>query len=129
MPLRSGRSLPAEPAGRHCARRRRQLGQCQRVHRKKGREATRLTAEAAAKAVGCSEAEVFLASTGVIGEPLDATKFAGVLDKLAASATQDFWFEAAKAIMTTDTYPKVATRSAEIGGVKVAITGSPRAPG
>ncbi len=63
---------------------------------KKGREATRLTAEAAAKAVGCSEAEVFLASTGVIGEPLDATKFAGVLDELAASATQDFWFERPK---------------------------------
>lgn len=96
---------------------------------KKGREATRLTAEAAAKAVGCSEAEVFLASTGVIGEPLDATKFAGVLDKLAASATQDFWFEAAKAIMTTDTYPKVATRSAEIGGVKVAINGIAKGAG
>ncbi len=96
---------------------------------KKGREATRLTAEAAAKAVGCSEAEVFLASTGVIGEPLDATKFAGVLDELAASATQDFWFEAAKAIMTTDTYPKVATRSAEIGGVKVAINGIAKGAG
>jgi glutamate N-acetyltransferase/amino-acid N-acetyltransferase len=48
--------------------------------------ATTMTAEAAAKAVGCSETQVFLASTGVIGEPLDATKFAGVLDRMAQSA-------------------------------------------
>lgn len=96
---------------------------------KKGREATELTAKSAAKAVGCTESEVFLASTGVIGEPLDATKFAGVLDDLATAGTQDFWFEAAKAIMTTDTYPKIATRSAEIGGVKVTINGIAKGAG
>jgi len=75
---------------------------------RKGREATALTAKSAASAIGCGENEVYLASTGVIGEPLDATKFAGVLDTMAKDATGDFWFEAAKAIMTTDTYPKVA---------------------
>jgi len=96
---------------------------------RKGRESTRLTAEAAARAVGCSEGEVFLASTGVIGEPLDATKFSGVLDGLAASGTEDFWFEAAKAIMTTDTYPKVATRTAELGGVTVRINGIAKGAG
>ena len=96
---------------------------------KKGREATALTAKSAAAAVGCGENEVYLASTGVIGEPLDATKFAGVLDTMAKDATGDFWFEAAKAIMTTDTYPKVATRSAEIGGVKVTINGIAKGAG
>ncbi|MBZ7922998.1 bifunctional glutamate N-acetyltransferase/amino-acid acetyltransferase ArgJ [Ensifer sp. 2YAB10] len=96
---------------------------------KKGREATALTAKSAAKAAGCAEGEVFLASTGVIGEPLDATKFAGVLDDLAAAGKEDFWFEAAKAIMTTDTYPKVATRTAEIGGVKVTINGIAKGAG
>ncbi|MFT4159701.1 bifunctional glutamate N-acetyltransferase/amino-acid acetyltransferase ArgJ [Shinella sp.] len=96
---------------------------------RKGRESTKLTAEAAAKAVGCGEGEVFLASTGVIGEPLDATKFSGVLDGLAASGTEDFWFEAAKAIMTTDTYPKVATRTAELGGVTVRINGIAKGAG
>jgi glutamate N-acetyltransferase / amino-acid N-acetyltransferase len=96
---------------------------------RKGRESTRLTAGAAAKAVGCSEGEIFLASTGVIGEPLDATKFSGVLDSLAASGTEDFWFEAAKAIMTTDTYPKVATRTAELGGVTVTINGIAKGAG
>lgn len=96
---------------------------------RKGRESTAMTAKAAAKAVGCGENEVFLASTGVIGEPLDATKFSGVLDNLAASGTEDFWLEAAKAIMTTDTYPKVATRTAELGGVTVRINGIAKGAG
>ncbi len=96
---------------------------------KKGKAATELTARSAAAAVGCSEQEIYLASTGVIGEPLDATKFAGVLDEMNATAKADFWFEAAKAIMTTDTYPKVATRSAEIGGVTVTINGIAKGAG
>ncbi|MFS8045466.1 bifunctional glutamate N-acetyltransferase/amino-acid acetyltransferase ArgJ [Rhizobium sp. BR 314] len=95
----------------------------------KGRQATELTAKSAAAAVGCGENEVYLASTGVIGEPLDAAKFAGVLDTMAKDAVNDFWFEAAKAIMTTDTYPKVATRTAEIGGVNVTINGIAKGAG
>ncbi len=96
---------------------------------RKGREATALTAKSAASAIDCGENEVYLASTGVISEPLDATKFAGVLDTMAKDATGDFWFEAAKAIMTTDTYPKVATRTAEIGGVTVTINGIAKGAG
>ncbi|RYH06650.1 MAG: bifunctional glutamate N-acetyltransferase/amino-acid acetyltransferase ArgJ, partial [Alphaproteobacteria bacterium] len=96
---------------------------------KKGREATTLTAKSAAEAVGCATSEVFLASTGVIGEPLDATKFAGVLGDMKGRATGDFWLEAAKAIMTTDTYPKVATRTAELGGVTVTINGIAKGAG
>src|SRR6266567_4590942 len=49
---------------------------------KTGKQATALTAAIAAEAVGCKVDEVFLASTGVIGEPLDAGKFNGVLGKL-----------------------------------------------
>ncbi len=90
---------------------------------KKGKEATRITAEAAAKAVGCSPGEVFIASTGVIGEALDAAKFAHLLDGLAASVKPDAFEIATRAIMTTDTYPKLATRKAEIDGVPVAING------
>ena len=71
---------------------------------KTGKQATALTAQIAAKAVGCSPNEVFLASTGVIGEPLDAQKFDGVLGNLA-SATAGDWMAAARAIMTTDTFP------------------------
>lgn len=95
----------------------------------KGRAATELTGTSAAAAVGCAANEVFLASTGVIGEPLDATKFAGVLGQMNSDATGDFWQEAAKAIMTTDTYPKVATRTAEIGGVTVTINGIAKGAG
>src|SRR6516165_5472010 len=76
---------------------------------KSGRGAVKLTAELAAKAIRCRPREIFLGSTGVIGEPLPAQKFAGVMDELAARATADGWMDAAKAIMTTDTFPKVAT--------------------
>jgi glutamate N-acetyltransferase/amino-acid N-acetyltransferase len=96
---------------------------------KKGRAATELTAKSASEAVGCAANEVYLASTGVIGEPLDASKFSGVLSDMQGRAQGDFWFEAAKAIMTTDTYPKVATRSAEIGGVTVTINGIAKGAG
>ncbi|MBD9390432.1 bifunctional glutamate N-acetyltransferase/amino-acid acetyltransferase ArgJ [Agrobacterium sp. AGB01] len=95
----------------------------------KGKQATTLTAQSAAAAVGCGENEVYLASTGVIGEPLDATKFAGVLGQMHSEATGDFWKQAAEAIMTTDTYPKVATRTADIGGVKVTINGIAKGAG
>ena len=53
---------------------------------KRGREAVKLTAEAAAEAAGCLEADVYLASTGVIGEPLDPGKFTGLLAGLAETA-------------------------------------------
>ena len=90
---------------------------------KKGREAVQMTAEFAGKAVDCGADEVYLASTGVIGEPLDASKFAHLLDGLAKTATAGACADAARAIMTTDTYPKLASRSARIGGVEVTING------
>ncbi|MBB1249599.1 bifunctional glutamate N-acetyltransferase/amino-acid acetyltransferase ArgJ [Rhizobium sp. G21] len=96
---------------------------------KKGKAATALTAQSTAAALGAEENEIYLASTGVIGEPLDAAKIAAVLPDLAAKLTGDFWFEAAKAIMTTDTYPKVATRSARIGDATVTINGIAKGAG
>lgn len=96
---------------------------------KKGKEATTLTAETAAEAAGCTTGDVYLASTGVIGEPLDASKFAGVLAGMAGQAKPDFWQDAAKAIMTTDTYPKVATRGATIDGVSVTLNGMAKGAG
>src|SRR5262249_49682675 len=68
---------------------------------KTGKQSTALTAQIAAKAVGCSPNEVFLASTGVIGEPLDGQKFDGVLGDLAGTAAPGDWMSAARAIMTT----------------------------
>ncbi|WP_180901120.1 bifunctional glutamate N-acetyltransferase/amino-acid acetyltransferase ArgJ [Martelella soudanensis] len=96
---------------------------------KKGSEATALTAKTAAEAASCGTGDVYLASTGVIGEPLDASKFAGVLAGMAAEAKPDFWQDAAKAIMTTDTYPKVATRGATIDGIAVTLNGMAKGAG
>jgi glutamate N-acetyltransferase/amino-acid N-acetyltransferase len=89
----------------------------------KGQRAVELTAEAAAEAVGCEPAEVMIASTGVIGEPLDPHKFTHRLAGLAKDAKGEDWEAAARAIMTTDTYPKLATRTAKIDGKKVTING------
>lgn len=88
---------------------------------KRGDEAVQTTVSAAAKAVGCAEREVFVASTGVIGEPLDADRFAHLLDDMATSATGGRFLDAAQAISTTDTYPKVAMAKTEIAGTPVTI--------
>jgi glutamate N-acetyltransferase/amino-acid N-acetyltransferase len=89
----------------------------------KGRTAVDITVAHAARAAGCAPNEVYIASTGVIGEPMDAGKFAHLLGGLAKSAQPDAFEAAARAIMTTDTYAKLATRSASIGGTKVVING------
>jgi glutamate N-acetyltransferase/amino-acid N-acetyltransferase len=89
----------------------------------RGREAVDVTIENAVEAVGCKPHEVFVASTGVIGEPLDAAKFTHLLAGLAKRAEPDAFEKAARAIMTTDTYPKLATRSALIGDTEVTING------
>lgn len=90
---------------------------------RKGHEAVVITAEAAAKAAGCAPEEVYLASTGVIGEPMDATRFAHLLGDLAATARPDRWEDAARAIMTTDTYPKLAVRRVLAGPGEVTLAG------
>jgi glutamate N-acetyltransferase/amino-acid N-acetyltransferase len=96
---------------------------------KTGAASTKLTAELAAKATKTTINDIFLASTGVIGEPLDATKFKPVLDKLVKSTKADGMLDAAKAIMTTDTYPKVATQKVMIDGVEVTINGMAKGAG
>jgi glutamate N-acetyltransferase / amino-acid N-acetyltransferase len=96
---------------------------------KTGKQSTALTAQIAAKAVGCSPNEVFLASTGVIGEPLDATKFDGVLGGLVETAASEDYMRAARAIMTTDTFPKVATAKVKLGKTEVTINGMAKGAG
>ena len=96
---------------------------------KVGADAVKLAAKIAAAATGAKESEIYMASTGVIGEPLDASKFEGVLDGLVKRASGESWLDAARAIMTTDTFPKVATAEAEIGGVRVRISGMAKGAG
>jgi glutamate N-acetyltransferase/amino-acid N-acetyltransferase len=96
---------------------------------KKGAEATRMTAAAAAAAVDCAPDEVYVSSTGVIGEPLDASKFAHLLEGLAKAAAPDAWHAAARAIMTTDTFPKLAARAVRLGNADVVINGFAKGAG
>jgi glutamate N-acetyltransferase/amino-acid N-acetyltransferase len=88
-----------------------------------GEDAVRQTVEAVADLFPCRPSSVFVASTGVIGEPLPVERLIAGLPGLKADLAADAWAAAAKAIMTTDTFPKGATRVAGIGGVQVTING------
>ncbi len=96
---------------------------------KSGRDACKFTAQIAARAIGCKPDDVFLASTGVIGEPLKAEAFDGVMEGLVNRAQDGEFLAAARAIMTTDTFPKVATATARIGKTKVTVNGIAKGAG
>ena len=96
---------------------------------KAGAATTKATAAAAAKLVGCKPKQVFLASTGVIGEVLPTEKLTAALPGLHAMLSDDGWEAAARGIMTTDTFPKGATRTAKIGDAEVRITGIAKGSG
>ena len=88
---------------------------------KVGLESVREVADAAAATVGCRTQEIFVASTGVIGEPLPHSKITKILPQLVESGAAGNWLAAAEAIMTTDTFPKLATAVALIDGHRVTI--------
>ncbi len=96
---------------------------------KRGVEAVEASAHAAAKLLHCKAQEVCLASTGVIGEPLPYAKIEAALPNLQQALRDDAWADAAAAIMTTDTFPKAATRSITIDGKKVTINGIAKGSG
>jgi glutamate N-acetyltransferase / amino-acid N-acetyltransferase len=87
------------------------------------------TVKAAAELAECEPGEVFVASTGVIGQPIPADAIASNLPGLAGAFDETAWLPAAKAIMTTDTFPKGYTRTASIGGVDVTINGFAKGSG
>jgi len=94
-----------------------------------GREVVTMTAKAAAKLARCKPTEVFISSTGVIGEPPAVARILDALPGAVAAARDGLWPEAAGAIMTTDTFPKGSTRSAKIDGVTVTINGFAKGSG
>ena len=90
----------------------------------KGEQTVEAIAKAAAAKLGAEPSMVYQASTGVIGEPLDPAPITATFESLMDDAKQDAsWLDAAKTIMTTDTFPKVATASVDIDGVEVRIYG------
>ena len=88
---------------------------------KRGREIVEHTVAATAKLLGCKKHQVWLASTGIIGVPFDDKKLTGALPKLKLDPSN--WAAAAKSILTTDTFPKLATRSIKIGATTVTLNG------
>jgi glutamate N-acetyltransferase/amino-acid N-acetyltransferase len=94
-----------------------------------GADAAKATAAAAARLVGCPAKQVFLASTGVIGEVLPHERLTAALPGLHQAVSEDGWEAAARGILTTDTFPKAATRTAGIGGGEVRITGIAKGSG
>jgi glutamate N-acetyltransferase/amino-acid N-acetyltransferase len=95
----------------------------------KGRHTVQVSADHAARALGVKPTEIYLASTGVIGEPLDPQKFEAVTAEMAGRLSPGPWMDAARAIMTTDTYPKLATATVEFDGVPVSIAGIAKGSG
>jgi len=95
----------------------------------KGKHTVEVSAGYAAKALGVDPSEIFLASTGVIGEPLDPERFAAVTTEMSQRLNAGPWMDAAKAIMTTDTYAKVATSTVDFDGVTVSISGIAKGSG
>ena len=94
-----------------------------------GHAAVLQTADAAAALVGCRADEVYVSSTGVIGEQLPVETLAAALPAMHARLADDTWPEAAAAIMTTDTFPKGASAKAEVDGVPVVINGIAKGSG
>ena len=94
-----------------------------------GKEVVQTTAATAARLLSCDPKEVFISSTGVIGEPPPAEKIIAALPQAAPLLAEDGWEAAARAILTTDTFPKGATAAATIDGVTVRLNGFAKGSG
>lgn len=84
---------------------------------KRGEESLARVQDTACKITGAKPHQFYMASTGVIGEPLKDEKITAALPTIAAKLSADSWEDAARAIMTTDTFPKLATR--KVGDVTI----------
>ena len=96
---------------------------------KRGVQAVAASVAAVAEQLGCDPQDVFVASTGVIGEPLPAQKLIAALPTLSFAGDSVAWAKAASAIMTTDTYAKGASAQVDIDGVRVSLSGIAKGSG
>jgi glutamate N-acetyltransferase/amino-acid N-acetyltransferase len=96
---------------------------------KRGVVAVEQSVASVTDAVGCAKNEVYLASTGVIGEPLPYEKIEAAMPALYGALRADAWEDAATAIMTTDTFAKATTRRVEISGKTITLNGIAKGSG
>lgn len=94
-----------------------------------GTSAVAAVAKAVARELGCRPSVVFLASTGVIGEPLPHDRITRALGRLHRGLSGKAWRGAADAIRTTDTFPKAAAEIAKIDGKPYTIAGIAKGSG
>jgi glutamate N-acetyltransferase/amino-acid N-acetyltransferase len=94
-----------------------------------GNEVVEATATTAARLLESDPRQVFISSTGVIGEPPPADKIVGALPQIVPVLSAEGWEVAARAILTTDTFPKGATATAAIDGVEVRLNGFAKGSG
>jgi glutamate N-acetyltransferase/amino-acid N-acetyltransferase len=94
-----------------------------------GLEDARGMAAAAARQLGIEEALVMVASTGVIGNPLPLAKVDAAIPGLVGNLSPEGFMDLAEAIMTTDTVPKVISRTAELNGKAFSVTGVAKGAG
>jgi glutamate N-acetyltransferase/amino-acid N-acetyltransferase len=94
-----------------------------------GARAAERVAQAAARAMGAKPREVMLASTGVIGVLLDDDKVSAALPLAVQALSEDAWEPAARAFMTTDTFPKGAQALAHVDGSATRIAGIAKGSG
>ncbi|TVQ36766.1 MAG: bifunctional glutamate N-acetyltransferase/amino-acid acetyltransferase ArgJ [Geminicoccaceae bacterium] len=94
-----------------------------------GDDAVLAEVRAVAAALACAEDEVLVASTGIIGQRLDGAAIAALVPALVEGLRGDGLADAARAIMTTDTFPKTAHAAASIDGVPVRLTGIAKGSG
>jgi glutamate N-acetyltransferase / amino-acid N-acetyltransferase len=94
-----------------------------------GLRAAEASCAAAARALDCRPEQVLPFSTGVILEPLPVERIETALPECVATLAAENWLEAARAIMTTDTVPKGASRTVELDGQTVTVTGIAKGAG
>jgi glutamate N-acetyltransferase / amino-acid N-acetyltransferase len=94
-----------------------------------GLAAARTVCVDAARLIDCAPEQVLPFSTGVIMEPMPVERIVAGLPSAQAALRNDGWFKGAKAIMTTDTVPKGASRRVAIDGVPVTVTGIAKGSG
>jgi glutamate N-acetyltransferase/amino-acid N-acetyltransferase len=96
---------------------------------KQGMTDARACCAALARVAGCADRQVLPFSTGVIGEPLPVPRIERALPALLEGLSEANWPLAARAIMTTDTVPKLVSRRFEVAGRDAVVTGIAKGAG
>ncbi len=96
---------------------------------RQGLQSARACCSALAGLTGCAPAQVLPFSTGVIGEPLPVERFTAAMPRALADLDELGWERAARAIMTTDTVPKLVSKRFALAGQEIVVTGIAKGAG